>query len=160
MTVEVAQGSKFQSTLPRGERLFRDQLNVALQNISIHAPTGGATLSHPPERRERPDFNPRSHGGSDGSPGRVGKESEISIHAPTGGATTASQKTADPAKNFNPRSHGGSDGISGHFIQRAKNFNPRSHGGSDFLSFYIVHMFHIFQSTLPRGERRRVRSSS
>ena len=33
----------FQSTLPRGERLCYQQFSVCVQNISIHAPTRGAT---------------------------------------------------------------------------------------------------------------------
>ena len=56
---------KFQSTLPRGERLEDGERVEVVSYISIHAPTGGATLA-PYIAREL---------------------FLISIHAPTGGAT-------------------------------------------------------------------------
>ena len=55
----------FQSTLPRGERLPDAGVRSLTSDISIHAPTRGAT------------------GGKD----IIGGASEISIHAPTRGAT-------------------------------------------------------------------------
>ena len=76
----------FQSTLPRGERLY---VWVA-----------GCTITY---------FNPRSHEGSDGySPARLQKI-PISIHAPTRGATGMSTNISHFIGNFNPRSHEGSD---------------------------------------------------
>ena len=81
------------------------------QDISIHAPTKGATQWQQPGWSMRRDFNPRSHEGSDNIPliGRAesadfnprsheGSDGgfdwdlmiyEISIHAPTKGATKA-----------------------------------------------------------------------
>ena len=58
-------------------------------NISIHAPTGGATdcMRRNPVR------------------------SEISIHAPTGGATIFCALPRVEKTYFNPRSHGGSDNV-------------------------------------------------
>ena len=58
-----------------------------LEEISIHAPTRGATDAGKLPGRRDADFNPRSHEGSDGS---------------------ESPYTDDPS-NFNPRSHEGSD---------------------------------------------------
>ena len=60
----------FQSTLPREERLENYKSRVKRQNISIHAPTRGATIKHL-------EFD--------------GKE-YISIHAPTRGATAILHK--------------------------------------------------------------------
>ena len=78
-------------------------------------------------------------------------------------------------QNFNPRSHERSDHITQSFVFRFFNFNPRSHERSDnyipdeFKSYIIsIHaptrgatmtsdetgMVAIFQSTLPREERR------
>ena len=57
----------------------------------------------------------------------------ISIHAPTWGATTARAIA----------------------ISRRTNFNPRSHVGSDAVSCVSSDSASTFQSTLPRGERRR-----
>ena len=56
----------------------------------------------------------------------------ISIHAPTRGATTLTVTVA----------------------MLSLNFNPRSHEGSDLCWFLSCPFTHIFQSTLPRGERR------
>ena len=121
-------------------------------NISIHAPTGGATII------------PVAYNGY----------TLISIHAPTGGATM--KPFAKSAKrifqstlprgerqflfhkhlsfnDFNPRSHGGSDDWDCRRRDRISDFNPRSHGGSDSLLLYKDARCDIFQSTLPRGER-------
>ena len=79
---------RFQSTLPRGERLYTQLAVIWELCISIHAPTGGATTLA----------------------STVWSSLGISIHAPTGGAT--------------------------------------------FRQFKFYHNVKIFQSTLPRGERR------
>ena len=99
------------------------------------------------------NFNPRSHEGSDSISFDICTMTAISIHAPTRGATEV-----DPAKYYD-------QGISIHAPTRGATcfthsdfpfllyFNPRSHEGSDgkhtpdLLSL-------LFQSTLPRGERR------
>ena len=132
MALAMAKGKvEFQSTLPQGER-----------------------LRTPPDCQMEPNFNPRSHKGSDVAVSSVGcMNSKISIHAPTRGATTDFFPRYFPYGNFNPRSHKGSDNIaldmsiaaliSIHaptrgatgclFLRRPskKYFNPRSHKGSD-----------------------------
>ena len=146
--------SKFQSTLPRGERPDIFGVDNIPEKISIHAPARGAThfcegylsisIHFNPRSREGSDegrkssgtgnrnFNPRSREGSDefddiGNP--AGKW--ISIHAPARGATLCL----------------------GHSIFLAQNFNPRSREGSDSKRAYIPRQRQEFQSTLPRGER-------
>ena len=103
-----AGSSKFQSTLPRRERLM---------SVSAH-------LTHP-------DFNPRSHEGSDEPVLIYDFCPVISIHAPTKGATPHQIGFRKPHADFNPRSHEGSD---------------RAFPRNTVLSW-------IFQSTLPRRER-------
>ena len=110
---------------------------------------GDKTLSHKfqstlprGERRYSPGtvhrqwhyFNPRSHEGSDVQK-LVDKLSDIT--------------------DFNPRSHEGSD------VQKLvdklsdiTDFNPRSHEGSDYDKRERLNTDEVFQSTLPRGERR------
>ena len=106
----LALGNLFQSTLPRGERRHSissghyqiyfnprshegsDDQSRQLQEliqISIHAPTRGATADFKVTCKALLDFNPRSHEGSDGAQdvGFTGVV-PISIHAPTWGATT------------------------------------------------------------------------
>ena len=142
---------EFQSTLPREERqkkyAFCNPLinfnprshersdkspttSCLLWNISIHAPTRGATLSCltcrsgsafqstlPREERRRKrflradkaNFNPRSHERSDGK--------EASKH--------------HNYRDFNPRSHERSDAVTVCTCTTCLNFNPRSHERSD-----------------------------
>ena len=104
---------RFQSTLPRGERPLDSILHHTRLEISIHAPTWGATRQHIPGVTATRYFNPRSHVGSDifymhgtchkgdfNPRSHVGSDLdsilhhtrlEISIHAPTWGATQAAQ---------------------------------------------------------------------
>ena len=105
-------------------------------------------------------FNPRSHEGSD--PNGFGSVYKLS--------------------DFNPRSHEGSDLKSHRKPVIQLYFNPRSHEGSDYpapftiattpdISIHaptrgatmfclVMHLSSRFQSTLPRGERRCIRSYS
>ena len=102
---------KFQSTLPRGERLQPFYPTEIIQSISIHAPARGATIirraklskcfDFNPRSREGSDcicnfcslctfnFNPRSREGSDFYIHKSLKVKGISIHAPARGATAA-----------------------------------------------------------------------
>ena len=121
-------------------------------------------------------FNPRSHEGSDGSLDLYYNYLLISIHAPTRGATFTrivhyfhylfqstlprgerphTTHSVDGIWDFNPRSHEGSD------VQKLvdklsdiTDFNPRSHEGSDYDKRERLNTDEVFQSTLPRGERR------
>ena len=105
---------KFQSTLPRGERLAQYVIYYNHRNISIHAPARGATKSPDtiamifqdfnPRSREGSDavfpgsafqsihFNPRSREGSDQYPRYYHALPQISIHAPARGATSILSK--------------------------------------------------------------------
>ena len=78
---------KFQSTLPRGERLILFVSVTVVTPISIHAPARGATLSFQATGVNPVYFNPRSREGSDSV-----------LHVET---TTT--------RYFNPRSREGSD---------------------------------------------------
>ena len=77
----------FQSALPRGERQQIGGSPDEDRNISIHAPTRGATSYTGGYGGSVTDFNPRSHEGSDSL-----------IHT-----------VLRSWKHFNPRSHEGSD---------------------------------------------------
>ena len=99
---------RFQSTLPREERRSSHCDRGGKGEISIHAPTRGATATSredfidqifqstlPREERRRSQeevprmvyFNPRSHERSDNMRQFVSDSYNISIHAPTRGAT-------------------------------------------------------------------------
>ena len=153
--------TEFQSTLPRGER----QISVPRMICRIRY------------------FNPRSRVGSDVYKLHGGIIiGAISIHAPAWGATqqmpvqqmpvqqfqstlprgerpeTAS--TPDQRVDFNPRSRVGSDRVQDHIRITMPNFNPRSRVGSDANLDKAEQINIIFQSTLPRGERRLHRHDS
>ena len=101
--------SKFQSTLPRGERL-------RLRITFCHSRRFQSTLPR----------GERLHGII-----FFYKHSQISIHAPTRGATYSDIAGLLLFLDFNPRSHEGSDGLYNFLIRVEKYFNPRSHEGSD-----------------------------
>jgi len=142
----------FQSTRPRGARPESQRRGINCR-VSIHAPAGGATSStivFPPTSC----FNPRARGGRD-LPRQFGscidqfqstrprgarlhfftsnKKPAVSIHAPAGGATCCTSITG-----------------------RKRRFNPRARGGRDPVCSSKT-CFVTFQSTRPRGARRRLR---
>ena len=122
----------FQSTLPRGERLCCVSYIFVSLRISIHAPARGATMDRFVNISIFSNFNPRSREGSDQNVcSFLYMLHNISIHAPARGATTTTIK------------HDGSEAISIHAPARGAtianrnaesnvgNFNPRSREGSD-----------------------------
>ena len=102
---------QFQSTLPRGERLGRAGTTTPMTNISIHAPTRGATLYQPGtlDGALAISIHAPTRGATMTLP-RISKVwNSISIHAPTRGATISARHVGRSSGNFNPRSHEGSD---------------------------------------------------
>ena len=82
------------------------------------------------------------------------KKSNISIHAPARGATDMRSGKLDHHINFNPRSREGSDKYPFPTSRTNYDFNPRSREGSDRSSSGRSAFVPVFQSTLPRRERR------
>ncbi len=121
----------FQSTLPRRERRGLVEQSNKCKDISIHAPTKGATLC--PRRFARPH--------------------DISIHAPAKGATATVSATSLCGSDFNPRSREGSDNIRRYISACSRYFNPRSREGSDNHTTHYLLSLPAFQSMLPRRER-------
>ena len=170
-------GALFQSTLPRGERPSWERDRPQRQSVSIHAPAGGATRPRSPRSTGPRRFNPRSRGGSDSARPSVQGPRPVSIHAPAGGATGMIPCHLMQMDGFNPRSRGGSDRLClggtfglARFNPRSRGgsdpnrrtlpdflsrFNPRSRGGSDAMALASCCRSIWFQSTLPRGERRK-----
>ena len=99
------------------------------------------------------DFNPRSRVGSDRKLGSLGGAVIISIHAPAWGATMLLLTGSMCRRHFNPRSRVGSDflapeGAYGHNIS----IHAPAWGATSYQNKGEIKK--IFQSTLPRGERR------
>ncbi len=167
---------RFQSTLPRRERLPACILSVIDDVISIHAPAKGAT---PKPQRIRPKnyyFNPRSREGSDGVYFVTQATSEkISIHAPAKGATYGGTIFRVQIYDFNPRSREGSDphtqiirvegiisihapakGATDCYITGVKEGTISIHApakGATINFLQLTYTVFTFQSTLPRRER-------
>ena len=164
----------FQSTLPRGERRKLYQIKCQLKYISIHAPTRGATG----KRSYKKEFQHISiHAPTRGAT-KYSKTTkitfEISIHAPTRGATVKIILWVSTS-TFQSTLPRGERRSCCNKVTVILDFNPRSHEGSDFV-LLITHTFiyisihaptrgatsddssfkyaYLFQSTLPRGERR------
>ena len=98
----IKQRPRFQSTLPRGERLKLCYYNIIRKRFQSTLPRGERQDERWNRLQDRRNFNPRSHEGSDRqvTPKNIGNI--ISIHAPTRGAT------------FMELLHGEKDGISIH----------------------------------------------
>ena len=166
--------SKFQSTLPRGERPIHIKNAMHLINISIHAPARGATMNideiihwlkisiHAPargatiflvtDRRANRNFNPRSREGSDEISSVYLCEGGISIHAPARGATATDASSLDI--RFQSTLPRGERLVLSAVYTSCENFNPRSREGSDrkytqttnIISVYFYLYYIIFVS--------------
>ena len=166
----------FQSTLPREERQQTAAADVKREDISIHAPTRGATqklgiasvkmYDFNPRSHERSDpcgwcyrlrqiyFNPRSHERSDGDVNKIDcGGSVISIHAPTRGATFVPRRISRYIVISIHAPTRGATYDQDMYNEQAVNFNPRSHERSDCQALFFVRTNRRFQSTLPREER-------
>ena len=102
----------FQSTHPRGVRQCSDCPSFCPVDVSIHAPTRGAT-------------NVQSG---------LFKSQTVSIHAPTRGATVCGFSFLLEFLRFNPRTHEGCDSFSYALLLKFISFNPRTHEGCDFCA--------------------------
>ena len=151
--------SRFQSTLPRRERLpatpklehfryFNPRSREGSDRVAISSFV--YLLYFNPRSREGSDyvggfmitlysdFNPRSREGSDIIKLLVFTTYHISIHAPAKGATQFLFRLVCHDSDFNPRSREGSDN-----------------------SLVILHVYSsLFQSTLPRRERHSTRTTT
>ena len=102
-----------------------------LVEVSIHAPTRGATLRRLPKTPSRVCFNPRAHAGRDRRRNQI----------PT------------CRQSFNPRAHAGRDGARLELATNWLCFNPRAHAGRDPQATTPSNANRWFQSTRPRGAR-------
>ena len=123
---------EFQSTLPRGERLCRIDIEVGLAGDFNPRSREGSDRWELLWRLDYTDFNPRSREGSDPGADILIQGCTISIHAPARGATFRPWETRRILWHFNPRSREGSDCRSSfESVWTVANFNPRSREGSD-----------------------------
>ena len=125
-------GRRFQFTLPRGERLTRAAL-ILSPDVSIHAPARGATCLAPLRCRRWGRFNSRSREGSD----------------------TALPVSIWGRRSFNSRSREGSDiGLCSSPRRPWVSIHAPARGATSTMPFPLASG--EFQFTLPRGERLRL----
>ena len=142
----------FQFTRPRGARLVtRDKADLILV-VSLHAPTGGATIKQGEQvsplwfqftrprgarrrqrliRRRFSGFNSRAHGGRDGWPSRAGVYPGGFNSRAHGGRDRRPRLTTSRTGRFNSRAHGGRDPPNTPCGCSPARFNSRAHGGRD-----------------------------
>ena len=94
--------------------------------------------------------------GSDGYQACVPRYIQISIRAPAWGATHINQTSPVFKNYFNPRSRVGSDNILTHLIVDYRVFQSALPRGERRLPSSCINRPHRFQSALPRGERLRI----
>ena len=139
---------------PRGARPGPTAEPIQYAAVSIHAPTGSATLGWLRARRRRNRFQstrPRGarrrelvgmhddgavsiHAPTGGATRRGSRQrllQRVSIHAPTGGATSISRSIKRSREVSIHAPTGGATGRYSSFITDYKRFNPRAHGGRD-----------------------------
>ena len=174
MVVLIFTCPRFQSTLPRGERLFFDADLSAQEQFQSTLPRGERPI--PMHRRNGSEnFNPRSHEGSDPAPSlrmpqlfyfnpRSHEGSDlystsslwmewISIHAPTRGAT---RTVSSPcfSSSFQSTLPRGERPIYLHHLTFTARFQSTLPRGERQNVSSLFQVPTSFQSTLPRGERR------
>ena len=106
--------------------------------------------------RVRYDFNSRSREGSDASLSGIFLVFCKFQSALPRGERPLPGILQNLANNFNPRSREGSDLVHTLYVVPRWDFNPRSHKGSDNVISGLGISVELFQSALPRGERRSI----
>ena len=121
----------FQSTHPRRVRRDGGDRYYDSSDVSIHAPTQGATNGFSGHLASSLSFNPRTHAGCDFLVRLEHRAARVvSIHAPTQGATLGLVGRARSGR-FNPRTHAGCDAERRPCRRCPARFNPRTHAGCD-----------------------------
>ena len=120
---------KFQSTHPHGVRPFSRYPPSTSSYVSIHAPTRGATDSHPPSM-----FS-----------------GEFQSTHPHGVRRLRIAKHCNSFFGFNPRTHTGCDAPLNFISIAPFSFNPRTHTGCDDLPYLILIVIHVSIHAPTRG---------
>ena len=127
----IARRTRFQSTLPHGERRIDvHKQQVFMGNFNPRSRTGSDGFLGAYFFEDR-HFNPRSRTGSDMRIDDASRSSTISIHAPARGATTHWRlSNAAGTISIHAPARGATITVSSR-ISAGRNFNPRSRTGSD-----------------------------
>ena len=123
---------RFQSTRPRGARLFDDHPTHKTVHVSIHAPAWGATGKRRWRKEKLNGFNPRA---------RVGRD-------------RCNYQVMGRQRCFNPRARVGRDSCAHAPLHCRCGFQSTRPRGARLLSALTLMLSLVFQSTRPRGARR------
>ena len=171
------QDPRFQSTRPRGARLWHRQERANLGGFNPRAHAGRDRLSISGLTSRGMFQSTRPRGARPRTPVGVTGLLRFQSTRPRG-ARLAVADTLRTLQGFNPRAHAGRDSrtpsSSGPFclsfnprahagrdfrgrrrFSSSWRFNPRAHAGRDSLASIIRLLFFMFQSTRPRGARLR-----
>jgi len=165
----TSSASRFQSTRPRGARhiflyaahipadisihapsrgaTLRSSASFRTVVISIHAPSRGATCGHAHQTRSRLISIHAPAWGATVQEERRLLRVGISIHAPAWGATGLSCHAPTSFADFNPRARVGRDWASPSRPHAARHFNPRARVGRDRANHPASKHYCEFQST-------------
>ena len=101
--------AQFQFTRPRGARLETRKRILGHTEVSIHAPTGGATAASDKDGTRRICFNSRAHGGRDRRGRCVSPVHRAFQFTRPRGARRPCRTWHGWCARFNSRAHGGRD---------------------------------------------------
>ena len=141
----------FQSTRPRGARHATNAHAISMRDVSIHAPTWGATVrTHLIYLVLHVSIHAPTWGATMLNVETV-THNIVSIHAPTWGATQPS-KARPPSQCFNPRAHVGRDLCTRNVCNPLRvSIHAPTWGATQGLT--ASEGTNEFQSTRPRGAR-------
>ena len=155
----VAGDWQFQSTLPRGERLFPSQHFLRCRSISIHAPARGATTSTQLADATTLLFQSTLPRGERLlSAHYLRRPPEFQSTLPRGERRYSWSRLYPFNPNFNPRSREGSDDAARSPVLCTTYISIHAPARGATLFPVILFSIRLFQSTLPRGERPRTTS--
>ena len=151
--LEITQ-QRFQSTRPRGARHFRLGAVHGILEVSIHAPTRGATCKLASCVWLSKCFNPRAHAGRDLKYQRcVENVAWVSIHAPTRGATKLQSHRLGKPKFQSTRPRGARRKTTNRNTMKLLVSIHAPTRGATSLPPSSLWTMTMFQSTRPRGAR-------
>ena len=116
---------------------FRPTL-PARADVSIHAPTRGATGTAATMTVSMRRFNPRTHTGCDGMRKRMDSYPPLFQSTHPHGVRLFRIEIIIIINSFNPRTHTGCDEAREHVRRLHERFNPRTHTGCDSVQSYIL----------------------
>ena len=150
---DLQRKDRFQSTLPRRERHRLHLIKRSDMNFNPRS-REGSDVAALAICDANANFNPRSREGSDKLVFAVTNPSNISIHAPAKGATAVPIGKIIVCIYFNPRSREGSDLEQTKWADLLEISIHAPAKGATGMPIYAEAIEEIFQSTLPRRERR------